>query len=390
MPWHTIDGLFFLSFSAYYLFERNFFWALFFSSIAAATKQPYFATTFYLLFGIILFRMNFSYKFDYKIIVFLLLIMFMLYDYHIYEGLFYYKTSKRENLVELYNAGIKVYLEAIKSWLILLVVVVVSLIIYYKNKNKNKWFEILVVVLFCISLIVPIFNFILGRDELNLHRIINLLLPMFFVREIIRVYKKRNIDFVFYQNLFVLLIIWSSSISWGANTIFLALPFFFCLFKINLFSPKSNFILSGIVFLFLILRIFNPYVEKNIFETNYRKIKNYPLLSGIYTSSEHLEYLQEAKEISEKYNKNVLFLPGFPLATIYLEKKNNRANWEMDIEYPNIEKDLSLLNDKNLIFVLDKKEIISSEDDFYKSSFTKIVRKNIEKIDSTTYFYIYK
>ena len=64
--------------------------------------------------------------------------------------------------------------------------------------------------------------------------------------------------------------------------------------------------------------------------------------------------------------------------------------WEMNVEYVNYKKDLSLLQKKNLYFILEKKSFEDDSSSFYGSKFTDIVKAKRVIIDSTSNFYIYK
>ncbi|MGV4415014.1 hypothetical protein [Chryseobacterium sp. T1] len=138
------------------------------------------------------------------------------------------------------------------------------------------------------------------------------------------------------------------------------------------------------------LRILYPYFNVNFFKTNYVFSKDIPIISGIYLSKETNDYCKEAYNLRKKYKK-VVYLPGSPLLDVISNTYNNRASWEMDVEYPNFEKDIkNMIKSNSVYYIIDKKPAISINHAYFKSTFTSKVIENKTKVDSTNYFYIYK
>ncbi len=153
-------------------------------------------------------------------------------------------------------------------------------------------------------------------------------------------------------------------------------------------TKKQYFYLLWIIVLisFLFSRLKNTYLSDSIFTTKYVFVENMPSISGLLISENEKKYVAEANSIEKKY-KNVVFLPGSPILDLINGKFLNRASWEMDVEYPNLEKDTQSL--KQNILAIDKKQLPMFKDGFYKSSFTFEIIKNKKIIAETKYFIIY-
>ncbi|MEG2079656.1 hypothetical protein [Chryseobacterium sp.] len=396
MPWHTIDGVFLLSFSLYYLHKKNILLAFLFSLFAASTKQSFFLLPILVLAFSVFFKNQINLKCNIKLGILTLISLCLILYYKIPEGISYYESGtegKNQNM--LYLVGIKMYLNSYKYFFPFFISLIISSVLWF-TKKITAFFEVTLLFILLLSFSIPfyhwLYDIIAKRDASNYTILssINGLLPLCMFYQIIQFFRTKNTQekYSISIGLFAVMIAWSSSISWGANNILLALPFLLINTDSNtLFDKKYIPILISL--LLFTLRIINPYMEKNFTESTFSKIVNTPIYSGIYTNTKNIIFLNESKEITKKY-KDVIFLPGFPAASFMFEKTKNRMPWEMNVEYVNYKKDLSLLQKKNLYFILEKKSFEDDSSSFYGSKFTDIVKAKRVIIDSTSNFYIYK
>ncbi|KQR93865.1 hypothetical protein ASG01_08380 [Chryseobacterium sp. Leaf180] len=397
MPWHTIDGLFFLSLSLFYLHKKNILLAILFSIIAATTKQSFFLIPFLLTVISVFFHRRFNFKLNLKFFLILASCIIILLIFKIPDALYFYRSvSLDSNKKIIYDVGFEIYLDSFKYIFPFLGSAIIAILIWIKIKNSSSFVPNFIGIFLGFCFLIPFYHYVTDYysatpkyTDYTILSSANALLPITVFLLIYSIFKDRKKTLnTTLTEVCAATIIWSSAISWGAGNIFLAFPFVFLTLKSDsFFSNKIMMILLPLSI--LNLRIINPYLEKNIFEERYIKLENLPVYSGIYTSKSNAEYLAQSKVIFEKY-KNILFLPGFPAASVMFEKTKNRMPWEMNVEYPNYKKDLSLLHCKNLYFVVDKKSFSYDKNSFYGSSFTDEVKKKKTKIDSTGLFYIYK
>ncbi|REC59085.1 hypothetical protein DRF65_27810 [Chryseobacterium pennae] len=373
MPWHTVDGIFFGAISLYFYKRKWLLSTLVFLGITALTKQSFFIFSFGL--SLFVFRDLFIKRTLIRkdIIVsgisFLLLI-FALFQYHIIENFaaFWNLVFNTSIASSFYDSSIAPYLFSSKWQSALLIAGLVSI---YFIKVKKEIFEYILLILFPVLIIYPLFNNG-GYTGINT---LFLLLAVLFLK-----YNPHE------KNVFFLLFLgWTSTISWGANTP----TFFVFILMIKFLEDKTRFFWGlWLVSLssFLLIRLNYPYFSESIFSTRYVFAKDIPAVSGLLMSEKEYEYIKESENLEKEY-PNIIFLPGSPLLDVVNGKYLDRASWEMDVEYPKWKTDLPKL-DAN-IFAVDEKKFTLFKDGFYKSSFTVEVMKKKKIIKKTKYFVIY-
>lgn len=397
MPWHTIDGIFFLSFALYYFHKKNALLSIFFSLLSATTKQSFYFAAILFILLILLYRKQFNFKFNLKILIFIVISIFTLIIYKIPEAIFFFKNNQQTtDFNKFFGVAFRAYSDSFHYFFPFVISFALSLIFWFWKKKNNFW-EVFFASIIALSVFIPIFwwffDFFIHEkkhEDYNLLLSLNGLVPLLLLSLLIIFIKEKNHKLqLFFIPFLGVFIAWCSSISWGANNIFLALPFLVLSIDSKNFFFKKSIVFTLVIGMFL-LRILNPYFEKNIFETTFSKTENLPIYSGIFTSKNNLEFFQESQKISEKY-RDFIFLPEFPAASIMYAEHPNRAPWEMDVEYPNYKKDLSLLKNNDIYFIVEKQSARNQPaNDFYKSSFKEATIKETKIVDSTKHFYIYR
>lgn len=396
MPWHTIDGLFFLSFSLFYLNKKNILLAFLFSIIAATTKQSFFLIPFFILMISVVSYRKVNFRINLKLVLLSIVAITIFLIFNIPEALkFYRSVSLGSNKNILYDVGFGIYRDSFSYFFPFLISFVIAGFVSFKIK-KTSFSPLFFGIFLLMCFLIPMYRYIADQfahtSKYSAYGILsaaNGLLPIALLLLILLFLKRRKTHFFpILTGFSALLIVWSSAISWGAGNIFLAFPFLLLTFKSEQFFSNKTLLLLLSCSIFS-MRLLNPYLEKNIFEEKYVQLQKLPVYSGIFTSRSNAEYIKESQQIAAKY-RNVIFLPGFPAASVMFEKTKNRMPWEMNVEYPNYKKDLSLLRSRNLYFVVDKKSFSYDKNSFYGSSFTDEVKARKTKIDSTGLFYIYK
>ena len=360
MIWHTIDGILFGVISIYFLQKKWHFSSLLLLLFAALTKQSF------VIFGLGVFIIlvkdfckDFKFnKKDFLLFSFgILFLIIILFQYHILENykLFLEQVFSSSTPSGFYKNSIEPYLFE-KNWQSILLLL--GLITLYFIKVKREILEFIVFILFPILVLIPIFN---DGVFLGIYSMLLILIVLFLKFE-----PKNKVIFL------MIFLAWSAGISWGYNSpIFLV----FILMLKFIETKKQYFYLLWIIVLisFLFSRLKNTYLSDSIFTTKYVFVENMPSISGLLISENEKKYVAEANSIEKKY-KNVVFLPGSPILDLINGKFLNRASWEMDVEYPNLEKDTQSL--KQNILAIDKKQLPMFKDGFYKSSFTfEIINK---------------
>lgn len=401
--WHTIDGLFFLSFSIFYLHKKNILLAILFSLFAFTTKQPFLAPLVFLLIISILLRRKYYYKVSLKLAILITTFLTIILVYSIPMAISYYQNSSNAGINELLQTGFWTYVDSLRDYRPYLVILFCLIFcLFFKTRinliqNNSLIFMLwgFILIYFSIPIIKFLYLEIINNNHLPefiIRKSINSLIPLLLIYIVIKYYILNQYSSVndFILDLFSLLICWSSSISWGYNNIQLSLPFLFIIFRNCKFSNILP-IYTFLVFVCIMLRMVNPYFETSILKTKYTRIKNIPVYSGIFTEQKNIDYLKESKNLYNKY-KDVLFLPAFPAASVMYNEPSIRAPWEMDVEFANqknIYTDLKKFENKKIFYIIDKQDKVNSKEGFSKSTFTQYIRKYKTKIDSTSHFYIY-
>lgn len=381
MPWHTIDGILWGSITILCLKNRFLLCAIIFAFLASCSKQSFYIFTFLsfilIFYDLIIQRVKLK-KNDIMIfITFAIIILMIAIRYNIIENieLIISQTKTKNGLQQLYNAGVKLYFFDSKYYNIAFLTLSVFILLNKKISNTHLfYFSTFLIVIFYAY---PIFNNAIYKYS---H-----LLFLFFFTCYLRMERKDLFGFLLFT------LAWCSSLSWGYHepTFFIGILYLY-LFG-HLFTKNLILLLAYIIlFSMFTLRILYPYFNVNFFKTNYVFSKDIPIISGIYLSKETNDYCKEAYNLRKKYKK-VVYLPGSPLLDVISNTYNNRASWEMDVEYPNFEKDIkNMIKSNSVYYIIDKKPAISINHAYFKSTFTSKVIENKTKVDSTNYFYIYK
>ncbi|WP_160136446.1 hypothetical protein [Chryseobacterium sp. c4a] len=373
MPWHTVDGIFFGTISLYFYKRKWLLSTLVFLGITALTKQSFFIFSFGLSLFVFwdIFRKRTFIRKDIVVAgISFLLLLFAVFQYHIIENFtsFWHLVFNTSIASSFYDSSIAPYLFKSKWQSAILIC---FLIIIYFAKIKKEVFEYILLILFPVLVIYPLFNHggYIGINTLFL------VLGVLFLK-----YSPHE------KNVFFLLFLgWTSTISWGANTP----TFFVFILMIKFLEDKTRFFWSlWLVSLssFLLIRLNYPYFSENVFSSRYIFVKDIPAVSGLWISEQEYEYIVEAENLEKEY-PYIIFLPGSPLLDVINGKYLDRASWEMDVEYPTWKTDLPKL--KAHTFAVDEKKFSLFKDGFYKSSFTVEVMKNKKIIKKTKHFVIY-
>ncbi|WP_295221671.1 hypothetical protein [uncultured Chryseobacterium sp.] len=377
MPWHTIDGIFFATFSIFFTHRKYYFSAIILAFFAALTKQSFYI--YFIFSGLLNLILILKYKrnirlFDIIISSILLLISFaiILQEEVIYSFQYFLKQTKTENgLKDFLEHSLYIYFPKNLQESILYASVIASLI--YINICKNRILPLFFLIFSTIIFISPLFN--QGNYKGDKILFISLAIQSIFFT------KDKKIVLCL-----LLLLGWTSSISWGYNTpIFLIFFILMIFFYEKKYNNLINYILPASIFLFFSVRFIYPYFSESPLKIRFIRATNINAISGIYMSEKNYLYFKESYRLHKKYNK-ITFLPGNPVADIINNDFPGRASWEMDVEYPNWTADKSTNN----CIIVDKNPAIEYRNGFFKSSITTYLLKNKTKIDSTKYFYIYK
>ena len=381
MPWHTIDGIFFGVISIFLTKNRYYFLAVVFALFSATTKQSFFV--FFVLSGIVNLILIFDNLKKIKLydvvlsIFFVSIFLYLIYQLKIHDSFNFFINQIRTNngpndFIE--KAIISYFPNNFKQIIIYLISI---LFLLFLNKRNKKSFVFLV---FFISTsfvyVSPLINDGTSMGDKLLFLCLSIQ-SFFFV-------DNRNKKIL----LFLLLLLgWSSSISWGYDTPkFLLFPIFLILFDKEFKKLYFEILIIVFVIVFIIMKIVFPYCSDSPIKTKYIKAEGVNAISGIFMPEKHFEYFKESNRLFNQHRNNVIFLPDNPIADIINNDFPGRASWEMDIEYPNWKNDIFT----NKIIVVDKNPIIPIADNFFKSSITQYFLKNKTKIDSTFYFNLYK
>lgn len=372
MPWHTIDGIFFAVISLYFYKKNWFFSAILFLGFSALSKQSFFIFslgTFFIILKDFCKAPLFHKKDIIICTLFLLILCIFIYQYQIFDNfqLFYQQVFNSSSSSGFYENSIAPYL--FKSHLNSILFIGLLLLIYF-IKIKRDIIEKIILFGFLFLILYPFFN---HGEYIGIYSFFLLLIVLFL-----------KYDF---ENKFVFLLLflnWSASISWGYN-----LPIFLIfILTYKFIEQKGKLLFLWIISLssFLVYRLKYTYKSENLLSSHYIFTKKIPSVSGLLISDRDHEYLLEAKKIYEDY-KNVIFLPSSPLLDVINESYQDRASWEMDVEYPNWKNDISKLNSN--IFAVDDEQFKIFKDGFYKSSLTIEITKRKKIIKKTKHFTIY-
>lgn len=373
MPWHTVDGLFFGAVSLYFYKKKWLLSTLVFLAITALTKQSFFVFTAIMSLFILkdIFKKNSLVRNDIIVSgVSFFVLVFAVFQYHIIENFasFWNLVFNPSIASSFYDSSIAPYLFKSKWKSALLIG---CLLMIYLIKIKKEIIENILLIVFPAIIFYPLFNngVFIGINTLFL------LLMVLFLK-----YNPSE------KNIFFLLLLgWTSTISWGANNP----TFLVFILLIKFLEDKTRFF--GVLWLlslssFLLVRLKYPYFSESIFSSHYVFTKNIPAVSGLLIPEKEYDYIMEAQSLSSQY-PNIVFLPGSPLLDVIHGKYPDRASWEMDVEYPQWKTDISRLNTN--VFAVDEKKFTLFKDGFYKSTFTVEVMKKKKIVKKTEHFTMY-
>lgn len=385
MPWHTLDGIFFLSFALRYIFTGKYALAFFAALLAALCKQSFIFPAIVLGFYLLINYKNLLKTPLLHTVIPLFILGILVWYFNLFDAVQFYRPAEKSSLSEFYIAGISHYYNSF-SIRIYFFIFLFSLILTFtvvKNNRIHRLAEIFLVTVLVYTFAVPagkiMSNLLVGSSfgVVFNHSFADAMVPITALYMLV----SRTLSFKFF---FTLVIIWSASLSWGYNNILFALPFLLVLYQ-PLWLSRVVFIIPFIAII-AIARLFFTYGESEFITKRLNRITNVPAISGIYTDVKKNEYVKEATLITNQY-KNFIFVNCNNFAPVMSSEYRNRAVWEYDTESPNYRKDLKLLRDKDMYFILDKSRIGKAS--FHKSTFETEVIRQKKKVFMTSNFIIY-
>lgn len=402
MAWHTIDGIFFCVLGLFFIFNysKHFHIVIggIFLILGALSKQPFILVTLTSLLLII-------YQKEFKRLIFCLVgIMLMIFIFILYLKFnnslyaFVNLVSGQTNFSDLIDFGILrfvIELEEIKF-----VLVPPALLAIFLSGSKFKdyclhYFYILILWILTFSTYAYLRNddftkdiYFFG-DSLFLLTLIIVLLKMY----------KYNSE-KYFVVLLLLILAWTSSVSWGYNTVVLfSAPMIFLLSLpiLKVLDNSYHKILTFGIIIFGFITFYigyqNPY---KLYEKSKRKEivysmdKIYPKLIYIYGDKKtYLEY-QELKLLITKYKSNFTVLPGSTLIHFLSDTKNPIGiDWVLNAEVNNQEeKILNILERKDIaVFVLKTRTISIGK---FNSDLTESIVENWQKVEEGKFYDVYR
>ncbi len=384
MPWHTIDGLFFLSFALRWLHGHKYALAITAAILAALCKQSFIFPALFLSFYLV-FHYRKLYKTPISHLIPFLLMALIAWYFNLIDAAQYYRSSEKSGFNEFFEAGIMHYYNIISSkvYIIIFLLSLVITIAIFKNNRIGWLYKNFAIMILLYMFIAPVGK-IISNQLLNTSYGVQFNLSFADVLLPVTLFYMLISGSYSFKNLFVLVIVWSSSLSWGYNNILFALPFVLLLFQSqSLYKPVCM-----IPFLVTIAtaRLFFTYGETEFITNRLHRITNTPAISGIYTDVNKIKYIKEAKFIAHKY-KYFIFVDCNNFAPVMYSEYPNRAVWEYDTESPNFRKDLELIKNREMYFILDRARI--GKGSFHKSTFAAEVIRLKKKVHTTSHFLIY-
>jgi hypothetical protein len=411
MGWHTVDGIFFASAGAFYLITRRNPYSDIFGVLllflSALCKQPFYLMPIIGLFYIFLQNKNcrlslipLAFFLSITIIFFLLLVHLNILK------LFLAQTSNSTRLSDLVNAGLLSYIDFNRFYFILLTFFVISSF-YSKTKFTFKNNINLLPYLFITTLLLfPAIKFwrqlsnsssipiTFGYTD-NGAEILFILTMMFLITQI------RNIS-NFLPLIFMMLISWCSSISWGYQS-----PHLYCTpliigFLITSKSLYNSVNIKRLSMYTLILGFViyysaynKPYCNPPKSELIYKLDTAFPKARYLKISKESYQKYAELKDLITKYGNNFKTLPGMPLANYLNNSKSPiQLDWVFNAETSQENKSIvKQLTTKNVVVFLEKEPLFISVHDSnskFNSSVAHQITKEWTKVDSTWFFYVYR
>ncbi|MCW3083759.1 MAG: putative rane protein [Bacteroidetes bacterium] len=202
--------------------------------------------------------------------------------------------------------------------------------------------------------------------------------------------------------MFMILLSWSSGISWGyQTTAFFSTPMLFCFFIVANKYFNTHNITRLAVFTLLIgtltyqLAYEKPYCNPLKRNLTYNLSDILPKLSHIKVGRDTYDKYHELLLLKKKYGDNFKTLPGMPLVN-YLTNTNSPVplDWIFNAEVNNNDASIldALRSKKTLVFMERHPQLIKITDikEKFHAGTAYFITHNWERIDSTNYFDIYK
>jgi hypothetical protein len=409
MAWHTVDAIFFASIGAYLLLVytsiSSVILGILFLFLAALCKQPFYILPFL---GVAL--IGYIHKDKRKLFVafFTLLscigvFIGILYNSNALSNFASY-TFGATKLNDLIEAGFKSYTKInFKELFTVAGIFILYNLIFSKRKifaNPGFIPYILVSVLLIVPLFDMCYQLFSGTLPDNYYFSDNAA-KLFFVLAVVVLLSRVSLNQKWLTLFFLLAISWCASISWGYQTpvLFSAPLLFGFLYSARVFFKTKNisalamytFLLGFISYFFAYQKPYrNPIRQELSHDISHLFPKMKHIRVGKFTKDKYTEL----SFLVKKYGNNFTTLPGMPLVH-FLTNTNSpiASDWPMNVETGN--QNNSILNElkrKGVIVFVERQPItgINETDAPFNSTVAYNVTRSFNKIDSLTYFDVYK
>jgi len=339
MPWHTVDGIFFLVLGTYFLVDGiskdkiiYFILAGICCSLAALSKQNFLLLAPFFLFAAIYFRgYKSAYVFLGQLIPLLLFLLFLVNNEML--SIFLESQSSGSSIFAIFKS-IAQSLKLPSSFSILPSIIFFgTLILISKNGFITKRSSIVIAIFFFVLLHIAelyIFNW---KNPALIYTLIWVASIYFFLTKENRISKFLNFDNVILILLFLIGL--SAMISWGyPYPLLFVAPYLAILLRVfekSFGELSTKKLLFSVFCIWLLISNMQYRDSYKIFSTqNLGKL--YPKLNLIHTGDSNFALYQSLKELSEGYEVETV-IPEFPLfAYINNSKSDFRIDWFLDKE----------------------------------------------------------
>lgn len=401
MAWHTVDGIFFSMLGVYIILTFNRPSIIFLGALClvlgALSKQPFYLIPIVTL-GYILIQHNYK-KLWFALISIAVVSILFLYYLKINSALsdFITLTTGQTHIDDLLSVGIISYIKGLKYFTVVCLppAVIIPILSRFNSKiNFSKYFYILILWILILSFYIYVKNNAFTSPVYGFPHAL-------FIASIIIVFYKilKSRSEKYYLALLLLILSWTSSISWGYNTpVLFSAPMLFILgISVQKDFKRKNiniFAFSLLVFAFIVFYVGyqNPYNldhSSKRSKLTYRMDDIYQKLKYIYSDRKtYMEY-KELKYFISKYGKNFTVLPDVTLIHYLSNTKNPiGVDWAMNAEINNQDTHIiKILEAKNIVVFLKKGEV--KADGKFGSSVTVYIHKNWKKISTGKFFDVY-
>lgn len=385
MPWHTMDGLFFLI-SGIFLFSRgSVVLALIAFLLAMFSKQSFYPAAFLVVLMVWHDRAYFGVR---RIMVFVLVLVLAFGV--VYKNNYLLGVGVGGGLHELFEAGFFSYFDALKLGIIIFHLTVALLVwrmrgdlmvfivimpaaatIYYFDKDSGFMTVPSGVTHFSFMAAVLIFFCYCWRKGLGLFS---------WVED-----KAAVVSFM------LLATAWMSALSWGyANHLF---AYGLIISVVMIVSEKGRFSVSYWPLLvcaaiFLVDRISVPYRSPSILVDRFERIKDGPY-TGVYADVGAINKIKEIVVLGHLY-PGLSVLPSMPQASLFMGKEPVlRADWKMDVEYPAWQDEIKS-SALQRYYAIERDDRVIRMSGKYQSSILRNVTADGEKVASGAFFDVYR